>query len=219
MPSKSPQLGILHVAPHQHQPELRRDLGVDHADEATQGLTSHASASDIRITDADFRGYFMHKVTGSPAAAGHLWIPPIERRFAVWNTTGQNLYIRAIGQPWSTVTTLATATARVFYCDGTAVESLTLDSGLPQIRQENPDVGSLVLTGLAPASILGSPGNPLRGNLTLTGVAPSVILRIPQIRTPTVGSLAITGLTPTLPIIGRPATGTLVATGKVPTVI
>ena len=128
MPSKSPQLGILHVAPHQHQPELRRDLGIDHADEATQGLTTHASASDVFISAADLGSYFMHKITGSPAAAGHLWIPPIERRFAVWNTTGQDLYLRTVGQPWSTVITLATGSAKVYYSDGSAI---SVSSGNP----------------------------------------------------------------------------------------
>lgn len=198
MPHTTPQLGLLHAATHQHQPEITRDLAIDGADNATQGLTSHASASDIRISDADFQGYFMHRVTGSPAAAGHLWVPPIQRKFGVHNTTGQNLYVRCVGQTFATTLVLPTATMAVFYCDGTQVLSLSLDTGFPQTQFPSPDVGSLTLTGGLISTGIQIPA----GSLTLDTTIPTVLVGA-NIIFVGAGACSLTGLAPSIQVLSQ----------------
>lgn len=81
-----------------------------------------------------------------------------------------------------------------------------------------PDVGSLVLDGLAPTIQLSITVAPGLGQLQLDGFAPSIGLPINL--TPGLGALILTGLSPTigLPITVTPGLGQLILNGQAPTI-
>jgi hypothetical protein len=83
-----------------------------------------------------------------------------------------------------------------------------------------PGVGSLTLTGFAPAVVIGTIIATGLGALTLTGLAPSVV--VGTIAAPAAGSLSLTGFAPTVTATNNvtltPGTGTLTVTGFAPTV-
>jgi hypothetical protein len=85
-----------------------------------------------------------------------------------------------------------------------------------------PGVGSLTLTGLAAAVIIGTVLTPATGSLDLTGFAPTVTTTNHVTVTPSLGSLTLTGFAPTVTASNHqtvtPGVGTLTLTGFAPTI-
>jgi hypothetical protein len=85
-----------------------------------------------------------------------------------------------------------------------------------------PDVGTITLTGYAPAVDRTQSATPDVGQITLTGYAPTVAQSVNRAVTPDVGQITITGYAPTVTQVAgtnvTPDVGTITITGYAPAV-
>jgi len=108
-----------------------------------------------------------------------------------------------------------------------AVGSIAITGYAPAVAQTAnqsiaPNVGNIVITGYAPTISQPQAVNPGVGSLTITGYAPTVTQNVDVPVNPGVGTIAITGYAPTVAQTANqsvlPATGTIAITGYSPTV-
>lgn len=119
MPSAN--LGIPFVTTSQNQKELTLNDAINALDEAGNGSLAITITTDRTLTDAEFVGNALFKLTGTPASDFNLVIPESQRMFAVRNITGKNCTVKYAA---SGSLVLADGDDALIHSDGTSIVML-----------------------------------------------------------------------------------------------
>jgi hypothetical protein len=144
----SPNLGVVHIAAAQNQPEVTANDAFDALDDASNLLVSIANAdADQTLTQAQLASGVAVKITGAITANRHVNLPAsIGRLFLFVNGTtgGHSLIVQVTGAPGTTVT-LAAVGLVLLYSDGTNVTQITGSGsgGSPNFSDEETPSGSI----------------------------------------------------------------------------
>ncbi|MGO9642526.1 MAG: hypothetical protein ACLP1Y_14620 [Candidatus Acidiferrales bacterium] len=118
-------LGIIHIASAQNQPEVTANAAFDGLDNAVNLLASYANAdADMTLSRAQLAAGGVIKITGALTGDRHVNLPAsIGRLFVFVNATtgGHNLIVQVTGAPGTTVSLAASAGMKWLYSDGTNV--------------------------------------------------------------------------------------------------
>lgn len=159
----SPNLGIVHIAANQNQPEVTANTAVDALDDAVN------LAAGILMTDADFTmtqaqlgSAGVITMTGALTADRHINLPAGVNRFFVFqNSTsgGHNLIVQVTGAPGTTVTVVDAAGLVILFSDGVNVSKITQGSS-PSANFSDGEIPAGAIDGVNSAFTLLHPPNP-----------------------------------------------------------
>ena len=119
--SFSPNLGFALILTAQAQKEVTANTALVALDQATDGTTTKALTTAATLTAAQATSAVL-KFTGAPSGSCAVTIPALiaggSKIYLVINETGQDV---VLGYAIGATVTVATGTAQLVYCNGTAV--------------------------------------------------------------------------------------------------
>ena len=128
----SPNLGIVHIAANQNQPEVSANAAFDALDDAVNlALSILMTDADFTMSQAQLAAAGVITMTGALTADRHVNLPVgVNRLFIFQNSTsgGRNLIVQVAGAPGSTVTVPDAAGYVILFSDGTNVSRITQGS-------------------------------------------------------------------------------------------
>lgn len=90
----TPNLALAHILAAQSNKETTANAGLDGLDNAMNTIRAQTVTTSFLLTQAEFRGNFLHRLTGSPAGDFTMRIPgSITKLFGVQNLTSRICYV------------------------------------------------------------------------------------------------------------------------------
>jgi hypothetical protein len=120
-------LAVTEVVASQNNKEVTINDAFEKLDQATQGeLDTDATAGgSVVLSAANFTGFFMHLLSGSPGAGFTFDVPASKRFFAIRNTSGQTATVQVTGGGGASEA-VADGEMALLYSDGADIRAFAI---------------------------------------------------------------------------------------------